>query len=162
MKNVKENKTRAGKKTNTADDLTGEVMICTKSIDITDCCPSKQSDKKKKVLVDFMQGTGGVSFHLIHCYDGLDYGMGVRNTLEDLVDLESRTTAVFCRFGQTFGFNHPQDLRKIIKKHAPKLDKDQLLADLKKAFLICGRKDGLLLDRMGHFGVRLDEVRPRK
>jgi hypothetical protein len=152
MKKVREDKTRTGEKTNTVDGLTGEVMICTRSIDITDCCPSRQNDKKKKVIVDYMQGTDGISFHLFS-------GLGVRNTLEDLEDLESRTTAVFCRFSETLGFNHPQDLREIIKKHAPKLDRKQLLADLRKAFSICGKSDGLLLDRMEHFGVGFKEVR---
>ena len=151
MKKVSEDNTRTGKKTNTVDFLTGEVMICTKSIDITDCCPSMQHDKKGRVLVDFMQGTDGISFHLI-------YGAGVRNALVDLDDLESVTTAVFCRLAETLGFNHPQDLRKIIKKHAPKLDRKMLVADLKKAFSICGLFR-LILDRMEHFGVRLDEVR---
>lgn len=151
MKKVSEDNTRTGKKTNTVDFLTGEIMICTRSIDITDCCPSMQHDKKGRVLVDFMQGTDGISFHLLS-------GAGVRNTLEDLEDLESRTTAVFCSFAETLGFNHPQDLRKIIKKHAPKLDREMLVADLKKAFSICGLFR-LILDRMEHFGVGFKEVR---
>ncbi len=152
------NPERVGKKTDTVEGLTGEVMQCTKSIDITGFCPSRQHDKKRRVIVDFMQGTDGVQFHLIDCFPGRDYGSGFRYTMSDLKNPQSEIMAVFRRFSESFGFKTPDDLVKIIKGNAPKLDKKILLADFKKAYVLNGTSDGLLIDRMAHFGVELDKV----